>query len=98
MLVTMPARAEHSPLNAYADTLVRDTGSPINVADCSLFPIAYSVRPKRVNANTNNATTSMSGPTSVGTYTYVPLGNGTAVSARSLYAGSVIVTDVRLIK
>ena len=40
--------AEQKPLIVYTAIFVRPTGRPISSADCSLPPIAYTLRPKRV--------------------------------------------------
>jgi hypothetical protein len=48
MLRESPASAEQNPLIVCTSTLVDSTGKPINRADCSFPPIAYTVRPKRV--------------------------------------------------
>src|SRR5690606_31731234 len=66
---TTPASAEQKPLSAYTCTRVRSTGRPIRCADCTLPPIAYTVRPKRVFAASSapTATTSraMSAPAEI---------------------------------
>ncbi len=51
-----PPSAAQKPLSAYTPTMVGTTGSPISTADCSLPPMAYTVRPNWVERATSVAT------------------------------------------